>query len=75
MLIDRYPEAIDRTELAAAAGNSATSSGFANNLRALRSLGLIDYPQRGRVMATDLIFPDLPGHAVRRRGPSQRRAS
>jgi hypothetical protein len=73
VLIDRYPEAMDRTELAAAAGNSATSSGFANNLGALRSLGLIDYPQRGQVMATDPLFPELPGHAVRRPRPVPRR--
>jgi hypothetical protein len=59
-------------------GNSATSSGFANNLGALRSLGLIDYPQRGQVMATDLlfpVFPELPGPAARRHGHAPRRAS
>ena len=66
MLIDRHPEAMHRTELATAVGNSATSSGFANNLGALRSLGLIDYPQRGQVAATALLFPELPGPAPRR---------
>jgi hypothetical protein len=75
VLIDRYPQAMDRTELAAAAGSSATSSGFANNLGALRSLGLIDYPQRGQAMATGLLLPELPGPAARRHGPGPRRAS
>jgi uncharacterized protein len=75
VLIDRHPEAMHRTELATAVGNSATSSGFANNLGALRSLGLIDYPQRGQVMATDLLFPELPGPAVRRHRLTPRRTS
>src|SRR5947209_16485024 len=74
VLIERYPEAVNRTKLATAAGNSATSSGFANNLGALRSLGLIDYPQRGQVMATDLLFPELPAPAGRRQGHAPRRA-
>ncbi len=62
-LLDWYPQAIDRAALAEAAGQSATSSGFANNLGMLRSLGLIDYPQRGQVVATALLFPELPGRA------------
>lgn len=47
-----------RELLADRAGQSPTSSGYANNLGALRSLGLIDYPSRGKVMATSLLFPD-----------------
>lgn len=34
----------------------SASSGYANNLGALRSLGLIDYPSPGMVAATDLLF-------------------
>jgi hypothetical protein len=75
VLIDRHPEAMDRAELAVAAAQSPTSSGFANNLGALRSLGLLDYPQPGQVVATDLLFPELPGSAARRRGTAPRWAS
>jgi uncharacterized protein len=57
-LIDRYPRALDREELAQRSSASATSSAYTNNLGALRSLGLIDYPARGEVAATALLFPD-----------------
>lgn len=56
-LIDRYPSALDRADLAQRAGQSVTSSGFANSLGSLRSLGLLDYPSRGQVAATELLFP------------------
>jgi hypothetical protein len=55
-LIDCYPTAMSREHLAAAAGVSPASSGYANNLGALRTLGLLDYPDRGRVQASDVIF-------------------
>lgn len=55
-LIAQHPGALSKDELAAAAGVAAASSGFANNLGALRSLGLIDYPHPGFVEATDLLF-------------------
>lgn len=55
-LIDVYPEALAKDDLAAAAGVSALSSGFANNLGAMRTLGLIEYPQPGTVAATDTVF-------------------
>lgn len=55
-LIGTYPAALDRTELAEAVEQSPTSSGFANNLGALRSLGLIDYPDRGQVVACPVLF-------------------
>jgi hypothetical protein len=57
-LCDTYPLDIERVRLAGLVGQSATSSGYANNLGALRSLGLIDYPSRGRVAATSLLFPE-----------------
>jgi len=68
-LLDCYPRAMDRAALAEAAGQSATSSGFANNLGTLRSLELIDYSQRGQVAATALLFPELPGRGVRSSRP------
>lgn len=62
VLVDRHPMPIDRVDLAEATGASATSSAFANNLGALRSLGLLDYPSGGKVVATSLLFPEgVPG--------------
>jgi hypothetical protein len=57
VLVKSYPSTWHRASLAETAGQSASSSGFANNLGALRSLGLIDYPRPGEVVATDLLFP------------------
>jgi uncharacterized protein len=56
VLIDADGEPVDRDVLAEAADQSATSSGYANNLGSLRSLGLIDYPERGRVVARPVLF-------------------
>lgn len=58
VLIDEYPDDVDREQLADAAEASPTSSAYANNLGALRSLGLIDYRPGKRVVATDLLFPE-----------------
>jgi hypothetical protein len=55
-LIAEYPNAASREDLAEAAGASATSSSFVNNLGALRTLGLIDYPAQGRVAACPVLF-------------------
>lgn len=57
-LLATYPDPIPRDDLANFAGASATSSAYGNNLGHLRSLGLISYPQRGMVAATDLLFPE-----------------
>jgi uncharacterized protein len=58
VLVLRYPASMSRAGLAEEAGQSATSSGYTNNLGALRGLGLLDYPKSGMVVATDLLFPD-----------------
>lgn len=56
-LIDAYPGALDRTALAAAAGyGNLASKGFANAIGRLRSLGFIDYPGPGQVVAQPLLF-------------------
>jgi hypothetical protein len=55
-LIDAYPNDVDRAELGERAEQSPTSSGYANHLGALRSLGLLDYPNKGRVVATPALF-------------------
>jgi Mn-dependent DtxR family transcriptional regulator len=56
-VIEIYPDRISRADLAADIGASASSSGFQNNLGRLRSLGLIDYPASGFVVATKALFP------------------
>lgn len=58
-LIAHYPEPMERAALAKAAEQSPTSSGYGNNLGAMRSLGLIAYPTGGLVAAMPLLFPDL----------------
>lgn len=56
-LIAVYPEPLEKDELAARAGASPTSSSFTNNLGNLRnSLGLIDYPGTGLVVALPVLF-------------------
>ena len=56
-LIEIYPDALSRADLADVTEQSANSGGYSNNLGALRSLGLVDYPQSGHVAATVLLFP------------------
>jgi hypothetical protein len=55
-LIDAYPQSIEKERVAEIAEASATSSGFANNLGAMRSLGIIDYPAPGKVAAKPVLF-------------------
>lgn len=55
-LVEVYPQPLTKTDLAERAGVSPASSGYANNLGALRSLGLVDYPAPGMVAATDVLF-------------------
>lgn len=55
-LIDAYPDARRRDSLAQETESSPTSSAYANNLGRLRSLGLIDYPDRGHVVALPVLF-------------------
>jgi len=55
-LIADYPADLSKQELAECSGQSFTSSGYTNNLGALRSLGFLDYPIPGRVRARDILF-------------------
>jgi len=55
-LIAVYPQELGKAELAERADQSPTSSGYTNNLGALRSLGLIDYPSSGWVVALPVLF-------------------
>ena len=56
ILIAAYPDDMAKTDLAEQAGQSPTSGGYFNNLGRLRSLGLIDYPAPGRVVANRVLF-------------------
>jgi hypothetical protein len=56
VLIERHPEQVEKAVLAQDSEQSPTSSGYANNLSALRSLGVLDYPERGFVRAADILF-------------------
>lgn len=56
-LIAAYPDAMDRSALAASSGQSPASSGWDKNLSTLRSLGVIDYPNASEAVATELLFP------------------
>lgn len=52
-----YPSAISKDALADTIGVSRTSGGYFNNLGHLRTLGAIDYPSKGMVQATEILFP------------------
>lgn len=56
-LIDRYPQTLSRYELARLLAVSDASSYFRNNISLLSTLGVLTYPEKGHVAATDLLFP------------------
>jgi hypothetical protein len=59
LLIEAYPRARRREELAAETDQSFTSSSFVHNLGFLRnSLGLADYPDSETAVATKRLFPE-----------------
>jgi hypothetical protein len=55
VLLDKYPNAISKDECAALAGY-APGGAFNNPMGRLRSMGLVDYPQPGYVVAESLLF-------------------
>lgn len=56
-LLEAYPEPLAREDLASKAGYGHTASkGFANAIGRLRSLGFIDYPTSGQVVAQPALF-------------------
>lgn len=56
VVIAQYPAPASKAQLADAVGQSPTSGGYFNNLGRLRSLGLIDYPSPGLVVAQSVLF-------------------
>lgn len=55
-LLECYPDSMAKADLAQAAEYSPDGGAFNNPLGSLRSLGLIDYPQRGVVVAQPILF-------------------
>lgn len=55
-LIAAYPGPLPREDLAERAGTTPSSSGFEKNLSTLKTLGVIDYPERGWVVALPVLF-------------------
>lgn len=55
-LIDQYPHPLKREELAEQAGYSMSSSSFTNALGALRTMGLINYPNSSEAVALPVLF-------------------
>ena len=56
VLIKRYPESIEIDDCARLTGYEPGCGGFNNPKGRLRSLGLIEYPQKGHARAKDLLF-------------------
>jgi len=57
-LIEAYPDSLPREEVAQHAGyGHLGSKGFVNALGRMKTLGFVEYPQQGRVRASDLLFP------------------
>jgi hypothetical protein len=60
VLWEVYPDAMSKTDLAAATDYSADGAAFKNPLASLRSLGLVEYPRSGEARATEVGFVDEP---------------
>lgn len=56
VLLDAYPKSVDNDDLAREAGYEPGGGAFNNPRGRLRTLGLVDYPERGKVRAAELLF-------------------
>lgn len=56
VLIEAYPKDLPKEEVAQRSGYAMGGGAFSNPLGRLRSLGLIDYPMPGHVMALPVLF-------------------
>lgn len=57
-LLEQWPHPIEQKELAVKANYAFNSGAFNNPRGRLKSLGLIDYPSPGKIVARDLLFPN-----------------
>lgn len=56
-VIAAYPDSLDKDEPGQSLGyTNPRSGGFSEPIGSLRTLGLLDYPERGRVVASRLLF-------------------
>jgi hypothetical protein len=56
-LLEVYPAPLSNEDLARRSGYEPGGGAFNNPRGRLRSLGLVDYPERGQVRACDVLFP------------------
>lgn len=56
VLLEAYPRPVSNEDLAAKAGYADGGGAFNNPRGRLRSLGLVDYPTKGVVVAKPLLF-------------------
>lgn len=56
VLLEAFPAAVENDELARRAGYEPGGGAFQNPRGRLRSLGLVDYPERGKVRAAEVLF-------------------
>lgn len=56
VILRAYPESLTNEECASDAGYTAGAGGYNNPRGRLRTLGLIDYPEGGKVRARDILF-------------------
>lgn len=57
-LVKYHPGSVERDHLAEWSGYHPRAKSFVNALGKLRTAGVIDYPNPGRVAATDVLFPN-----------------
>lgn len=57
-VLNAYPDAISDEDLAKASGYAHGSGGYNNPRGRLRSLNLIEYPERGMIRASEFLFID-----------------
>jgi hypothetical protein len=56
-LVEAHPTPMSKDSLADQIGVSSTSGGYFNNLGYLRTIGALDYPQKGFVLLTKHVMP------------------
>jgi hypothetical protein len=56
-VLDAYPSPVAAAEVAEAAGYHPNAKSFSNMKGRLRTLGLIDYPSSGMIVASHILFP------------------
>jgi hypothetical protein len=56
LICEQYPESVGKAKLAEYAGMSPDGGGYNNYLGHMRTLGFIDYPQKGVVKAESWLF-------------------